>query len=56
MDNIMVGFKVLNFLKEKKNLGKEGEIALKLDMNKAYDRVKWSFMERTMKKLGFNHS
>lgn len=37
-DNIMIAFEIMHYLKQKK-FGKEGFMALKLDMSKAYDRI-----------------
>ena len=41
-DNILVAFESLHHMKNKKR-GKEGFMAMKLDMSKAYDRVEWIF-------------
>ena len=43
--------KTLHHLK-RKTQGKVGQMAFKLDMSKAYDKVKWEFLERIMRHLG----
>lgn len=52
MDNIMVAFEVMYYLKRKKQ-EKTGMAALETDMSKAYDRVELQFSERMMLKMGF---
>lgn len=54
-DNIMISFEVMHYLK-RKNYGKEGFMALKLDMSKAYDRIEWVFLEAILKKMGFSET
>ncbi|KAF7807121.1 putative RNA-directed DNA polymerase [Senna tora] len=41
-DNFFIVHEAFHHLKLKKNGGK-GELALKMDMNKAYDRIEWNF-------------
>ena len=50
-DNIMVAFETLHCLQRFKS-GSHGYMAVKLDMSKAYDRVKWP-LEGIMRRMGF---
>ncbi|CAL1375550.1 unnamed protein product [Linum trigynum] len=51
-DNILLGQEVMQFLKTKVH-GRDKWMALKLDMEKAYDRVEWSFLLLIMEQMGF---
>ena len=51
-NNILVAFETLHHMKNKKSK-KMGFMAMKLDMNKAYDRVEWRYLGKIMEKLGF---
>ena len=39
---------------KKKRWGKIGQVAIKLDMSKVYDRVEWDYLKRVMEKMGFH--
>lgn len=52
-DNILIAHEVMHYMK-RKTKGKEGWMALKLDMIVAYDRVDWSFLKAVLTKMGFD--
>ena len=52
-DNILVAHECMHHLKNKRS-GDSFEMALKLDMSKAYDCVEWSFPGFIMQELGFD--
>ena len=45
--------KQCTILRQKKN-GNVGEMTLKLDMSKAYDRIEWDCLEKIMIEMGFH--
>ncbi|KAL6194550.1 hypothetical protein ACLB2K_035632 [Fragaria x ananassa] len=53
-DNILVAHEAFHYLKLRKT-GDQHELALKLDMSKAYDRVEWDFLEMVLINMGFGH-
>ena len=52
-NNVLVSFETIHCIDQRRK-GKEGLMAIKLDMSKAYDRVKWVFLEVMMRRLGFS--
>jgi len=51
-DNILVAFETIYSMQNHRS-SKEGYMAVKLDMSKAYDRVEWPFLEAVMRQMGF---
>lgn len=51
-DNVIIAFEALHSMK-RKTRGNFGEMALKIDISKAYDRVDWTYLEAVLQKLGF---
>ena len=52
-DNTIVAFEVLRRMRNKRS-GKKGQMAVNLDISKAYDRMEWSFLRQMMLKLRFD--
>ena len=52
-DNVLVSFETMYYLNNKRN-GQQGEMTLKLNMSKAFDRVKWGCLKDIMLKMGFS--
>ena len=52
-DNVLVAFVTMHYLNNKRH-GRQGEMALKLNMSKAFDRVEWGCLKDIMLKIGFS--
>ncbi|KAL9672157.1 hypothetical protein QQ045_028405 [Rhodiola kirilowii] len=51
-DNILIAHELVNYMNTRSN-GDVGYCCIKLDMSKAYDRMKWDFLEKMQLKMGF---
>ncbi|CAL2244392.1 unnamed protein product [Prunus armeniaca] len=52
-ENILIAHEAFHILKLRKTT-KMYDLGIKIDMNKAYDRVEWHFLESVMLKMGFD--
>ncbi|XP_043695571.1 uncharacterized protein LOC122646144 [Telopea speciosissima] len=52
-DNVLMAHEMFHYIKKRKK-GSKKLISLKLDMEKAYDCLEWSFIEEVLLKLGFH--
>lgn len=53
-DNIVIVQEAVHSMRRKK--GRKGWMLLKLDLEKAYDRVRWDFLEDTLRVVGLSES
>jgi len=51
-NNVLVAHKIINKFKNMK--GKKRYVAIKLDMEEAYDRIKWDFICKCLQEMGFH--
>ncbi|XP_074278012.1 uncharacterized protein LOC141601617 [Silene latifolia] len=50
-DNTLIAFEIFHHMKNSRS--REGHMAIKLDMAKAYDRIEWTFLDRVLRVMGF---
>ena len=50
---MLVTFETMHHINQRRK-GKDGLMAIKLDMSKAFDRVEWECLDKILQKLGFH--
>lgn len=53
-DNVLLTFEIIHYMKTA-GRRRRSKIALKIDINKAYDRVRWEFLEGILHMFGFDN-
>ena len=53
-DNIMMAHETIHSMKTRKH-GRTSNLATKLDISKAYDRIEWSYLEGVIRIMGFSN-
>lgn len=51
-DNVLVAFETMHRINQKRT-GKEGWMAIKLDLSKSYGRVEWAYLKAIIRKMSF---
>ena len=54
IDNALLTFESFHYMRRKKRKGKKRCVALKLDMLKGYDHIKWNFLIELLQSMGFS--
>lgn len=53
LDNVMIAIEIIHYLKSKTK-GNVGDVALKVDTSKTYDKINWEYLRRVMLRLCFD--
>lgn len=53
MDDIVITQEVFHSMRIKK--GKKGFFVVKVDLEKAYDQLRWEFLDDTLRQVGLGH-